>query len=100
MNYGTSSAITSKSLHSKSFTICDNIPKNPWILDFGFINHMTFDSILLFSYTSPSSIYYITIFRDLMLFSLYFSKPYHGETVGIPIENEGYTTSLRTQMLQ
>ncbi|MCI15869.1 hypothetical protein A2U01_0037008, partial [Trifolium medium] len=32
-----------------------------WILDSSATNHMTFDSTLLSSYTSPSSIPYITI---------------------------------------
>lgn len=54
-------AVTGKSLSSRSFTVCGNIPKNAWILDSGATNHMTFDSTLLCSYTTPSSIPYITV---------------------------------------
>ncbi|KAK2414409.1 myosin-16 [Trifolium repens] len=53
--------ITSKNMNCRSFTVCDVIPKNAWILDSGATNHMTFDSTLLSSYTSPSSIPYITV---------------------------------------
>jgi hypothetical protein len=56
-------AITGKNMYSRSFTVCDVIPKNAWILGSGATNHMTFDSTLLSSYTSPSSIPYIIIFR-------------------------------------
>lgn len=54
-------AVTGKSLCSRSLTVCGNIPKNAWILDSGATNHMTFDSTLLCSYTTPSSIPYITV---------------------------------------
>ncbi|KAI5384311.1 hypothetical protein KIW84_071355 [Lathyrus oleraceus] len=54
-------AITGKSLCSRSLTVCGNIPKNAWILDSGVTNHMTFDSTLLCSYTTPSSSPYITV---------------------------------------
>ncbi|KAI5400356.1 hypothetical protein KIW84_065298 [Lathyrus oleraceus] len=54
-------AVTGKSLCSRSLTVCGNIPKNVWILDSGVTNHMTFDSTLLCSYTTPSSIPYITV---------------------------------------
>jgi hypothetical protein len=48
-------------MYSRFFTLCGVIPKNAWILDSGATNHLAFDSTLLSSYTSPSSIPYITV---------------------------------------
>ncbi|KAI5432456.1 hypothetical protein KIW84_036261 [Lathyrus oleraceus] len=78
-------AVTGKSLCSRSLTVCGNIPKNAWILDSGATNHMIFDSTLLCSYTTPSSIPYIIVADgshacvDLTT----------GQTIGIAKEKEG-----------